>query len=125
MLTLTPSEATASGRGSGSGRLRLWSPLPNPPPLAGEGRVGATACVACASAAGSLERVLPRSFLGLASLTQLLLSALCLASRLAKLLLCLPEFALELLQLFLEASNLTLDRFDPVDRGILRVSHDR
>ena len=72
----------------------------------------------------SVERGLPRSFLGLASLTQFLLSALCLASRLAKLLLCLPEFALELLQLFLEASNLTLDGFDPVDLGILRVGRD-
>jgi hypothetical protein len=50
---------------------------------------------------------------------------LCLASRLAKLLLRLPEFALELLQLFLQASNLTLDGFDPVDRGILRVGHNR
>jgi hypothetical protein len=74
---------------------------------------------------GNLERVLSRSLLGLASLTQFLLSALCLASRLAKLLLCLPEFALELLQLFLEASNLTLDGFDPVDRSILCVGHHR
>jgi hypothetical protein len=73
----------------------------------------------------SVERVLPRSFLGLASLTQFLLRALCLASRLAKLLLCLPEFVLELLQLFLEASDLTLDCFDPVDRSILRIGHDR
>jgi hypothetical protein len=72
-----------------------------------------------------LERVLPRSFGGLASLAQLLLSALCLAPRLAELLLCLPEFALKALQLALETANLPLDSFDPVDRGILRISHDR
>jgi hypothetical protein len=73
----------------------------------------------------SLERVLPLSFGGLASLTQLLSSALRLAPRLAELPLCLPEFALEVLQLALESANLTLDRFDSVDRGILRISHDR
>src|SRR5260370_10857760 len=72
-----------------------------------------------------LERILARSFGGLGSLTQLLLSGLCLASRLAELLLCLPEFALEALQLALESANLTLDSLDPVDRGILRISHDR
>jgi hypothetical protein len=72
-----------------------------------------------------LERVLARSFVGRARQTQFPPSALCLAPRLAKLLLCLPEFALELLQLFLEGSNLTLDRFDPVDRRILRIGHDR
>jgi hypothetical protein len=72
-----------------------------------------------------LERVLPRSFGGLASLTQLLLSALYLAPRVAELLLCLPEFALEALQLALEPANVTLDSLDPVDRGILRISHDR
>jgi hypothetical protein len=74
--------------------------------------------------AGS-DRVLPGSFLGLASLTEFLVSALRLASRLAKLLLRLPEFALEVLQLALKPANLTLDSFDPVNRGILRIGHDR
>ena len=72
-----------------------------------------------------LERVLPFSFGGLASLAQLLLSALCLAARLADLLLRLPEFALEVLQLALKPANLTLDSFDPVKRNILRIGHDR
>jgi hypothetical protein len=73
----------------------------------------------------SLEHFLPGSFGSLASLTHFFLSALRLVPRLAELLLRLPEFALEALQLFLEASNLTLDGCDPIDRRILRVGRDR
>jgi hypothetical protein len=74
--------------------------------------------------AGS-DRVLPGSFLGLASLTEFLVSALRLASRLAKLLLLLPEFALELVQFAFQPANLVLDSLDPIDRSILRISRSR
>ena len=72
-----------------------------------------------------LERVLLRSFGGLANFTQLLLSPLRLAPRLAELLLRLPEFALKPLQLALEATDLALDSFDPVKSRILRFGQDR
>jgi hypothetical protein len=68
----------------------------------------------------SLERILSRSFLGLASL---LLRALCLAPRLAELPLRLSQLMLEALQLALHTSHLTFDRFDPVDRSILCIGH--
>jgi hypothetical protein len=71
---------------------------------------------------GSLERILSRSFLGLASL---LLRALRLAPRLAELPLRLPELVLEPLQLSLDTSHLTFDGFDSVDRSILCVGHHR
>jgi hypothetical protein len=70
----------------------------------------------------SLERLLPRPFLGL---TSLLLRALRLAPRLAELPLRLPKFMLEALQLALDTSHLTLDRFDAVDRSILRIGRHR
>jgi hypothetical protein len=44
---------------------------------------------------------------------------------LVELLLRLPEFALEPLQVGLETANPTLDSLDPVDWGILRLSLDR
>jgi hypothetical protein len=44
---------------------------------------------------------------------------------LAKLLLCLPGFALEALQLALKPANLTLDSFDPVNSRILRIGDHR
>jgi hypothetical protein len=70
----------------------------------------------------SLERILSRSFLGLASL---LSRALRLAARLAELPLRLPELLLETLQFALDTSHLTLNSFDPVDRSILCVGHHR
>ena len=73
----------------------------------------------------SVEHFLPGSFGSLASLTHFFVSALRLVPRLAELLLRLPEFALEALQLALKSANLPLDSFDPVNRGILRVGHDR
>jgi hypothetical protein len=65
---------------------------------------------------------LSRSFFGLASL---LLRALRLAPRLAELPLRLPKLMLEALQLTLDTPHLTLDRFDAVDRSILRIGRDR
>jgi hypothetical protein len=55
----------------------------------------------------------------LASLAKLFFRALRLASRLAELLLCLAEFALELLQLAVQTPYLALDRFNPFDRRVL------
>src|SRR5712691_754815 len=70
------------------------------------------------------QRVLPRSFYGLASLAKLVLCALRLAARLAELLLRLPELALEVLQLALKPANLPLDCFNPVERRALCGSRD-
>ena len=70
----------------------------------------------------SLERILSRSFLGLASL---FLRALRLAPRLAELPLRLAKLMLEALQFALDTSHLTLDSFDSVDRSILCVGHHR
>jgi hypothetical protein len=44
---------------------------------------------------------------------------------LAELPLRLPKLALEALQLALDTSHLTLDSFDPVDRIVLRIGHER
>jgi len=67
----------------------------------------------------------PGSLLGLACLTRLLSSAPRFVPRLTELLLCLSELALQLLQLALKAADFALDSVDPVDRGILRIGHDR
>ena len=80
MLTLTPADpAAAQGTAATAFACRA-------------------VCVVWGSAVAALRRVLPLSFGCLASLTQLLSSALRLAPRLAELPLCLPEFALEALQ---------------------------
>jgi hypothetical protein len=87
-------------------------------------RACAAACVAWPPAVAALS-ILPRPFRGLTCLGKLALGTLCLASRLAELLLRLPEFAFEVLQLALYPTNLALNSFDPVDRGILRGGHNR
>ena len=66
-----------------------------------------------------------RSCRRLASVAKLVLCALRFAARLAELLLRLAEFALEAPQLALQPANLTLDSFDPDDRGILRLGCGR
>jgi hypothetical protein len=121
---MRPSEDEIVGRPSGMVTLI-------PPPSAGGGGGGGSRLRLC----GGLRRlrlrgrgpgrVLPRLLCRLLSLASFFFRALRFASGLPELLLSLPEFAFELLQLVLEITHLPFDRFDPVDWGILRAGRGR